>query len=54
LGCLSDDDRRVLEAAYGRTQRQAAEVFGLSKTAYRYRLKKATERARELQALVEL
>jgi len=46
---LSDDDKRVLQANHGRTERQAAEVFGLSKSGYRYRLKKATARARDLQ-----
>jgi hypothetical protein len=50
---LSDEEKRVLEASYGRTERRAAEVFGLSKTAYRYMLKKAIARAEELAALVE-
>jgi hypothetical protein len=51
---LSDDERRVLAASLNRTERQAAEVCGLSKSGYRYRLKRATNRARDLQRTWEL
>jgi hypothetical protein len=48
---LTDEDREILEASYGRSERQAAAILGMPKTTYRDRLKQARERAEVLLRL---
>jgi RNA polymerase sigma factor (sigma-70 family) len=41
LANLTDEDREILEASYGRSGRRAAAFLGIPESTYRYRLKQA-------------
>jgi DNA-directed RNA polymerase specialized sigma24 family protein len=45
---LTDEDREILEASYGRKDREAAAFLGIPKSTYQHRLKQARERAEVL------
>jgi RNA polymerase sigma factor (sigma-70 family) len=52
LANLTDEDREILEASYGRKDREAAAFLGMPKSTYQYRLKRARERAEVLLRLL--
>jgi RNA polymerase sigma factor (sigma-70 family) len=52
LANLTDEDREILDVSFGRSERQAAEILGIPKSTYRYRLERARERAAILLKLL--
>jgi RNA polymerase sigma factor (sigma-70 family) len=50
---LPPEDREILEASYGRSERQAAEVLGMPKTTYRERLARARAQAEAILRMAE-
>jgi RNA polymerase sigma factor (sigma-70 family) len=51
MGKLPDEDRKILEVSYGRSERKAAEILGIPKTTYRERLARAREQAEAILRL---
>lgn len=47
---LTDEELAILDASYGRSERQAAEFLAMPKTTYRYKLQAAQAKARDLLA----
>jgi RNA polymerase sigma factor (sigma-70 family) len=53
MGNLPDEEREILEASYGRSERQAAEILGIPKTTYRERLARARAQAEAILRMDE-
>jgi len=49
---LTDEELEILDASVGRSERKASEYLGMSKSTYRYRLRRARDKAQTLARLV--